>query len=252
MPHCFILSEALTILILRSSAFFITSSASSSVISSFSHSLDCNSVTSACRQHRHEDTRYRSDQQGAASRTQHARHFCAAGGRRSPGVPEPWSSGSERRPCTEHKPPRQDTCQGGSPARAASSSIGSRLSLGFVVIVFTIVAILVVQQFFLHIDTRRVRQTESHTRARALIACCVPRRRQGRGLDFPRQLLLDPLIVAPSSSSDTKLFRASASAPRTRRKSAISEQGKGQGQEQRSGATNLTLSPLPCPGDILP
>ena len=58
MPHCFILSEALTILILRSSAFFITSSASSSVISSFSHSLDCNSVTSACRQHRHEDTRY--------------------------------------------------------------------------------------------------------------------------------------------------------------------------------------------------
>ena len=128
------------------------------------------------------------------------RLFCVAGGCRSPGVPEPWSSGSGRRPCTEHNAPRQDKCQGGSPARAASSSIGGRFSLGIIVVVFTIVAILVVQQFFLHIDTLRVIQNESHTRARALIACRVPRRRQGRGLDFPRpdrQLLLDPLSSHP-------------------------------------------------------
>lgn len=40
---------------------------------------------------------------------------------------------------------------------------------------------------------------------------------------------------------------------RARRKSAISEQGKAQGEEQRGGAANLTssFSPLPWPGDIL-
>ena len=166
----------------------------------------------------------RSDQQGAASRTQRTRHFCDAGGGGSPEVPEPWSSGSGRRPCTEHNTLRKIRAKEGAPParQAAASGVDSHLVSSSS---FSPSWLSWSSSRFFCTSTPAGSGRPSLTRAWALVNCRVPRRLKGRGLDFPRpdrQILLDPLsstlflfdanLLHPSASRSRERGRARSTA----------------------------------------